>query len=36
MMRAAMAMDSASVAPPALEAGTSELVISVSGAIQLD
>jgi len=36
VMRAAMAMESASVAPPALEAGTSELVISVSGSIQLE
>jgi len=36
MMRATMAMDSAAVAPPALEAGTSELVTSVSGSIQLE
>jgi predicted secreted protein len=36
MMRAAMAMDSSSVASPALEAGTSEILINVSGAIQLD
>jgi predicted secreted protein len=36
MMRAAMAMDSASVAPPALEAGTSEIVINASGSIQLE
>jgi predicted secreted protein len=36
MMRATMAMDSASVAPPALEAGTSELVVNVSGSIQLE
>ena len=36
MMRATMAMDSAAVAPPALEAGTSEIVINVSGAIQLE
>jgi len=34
MLRAAM--DSANVAPPALEAGTSELVSSVSGSIQLE
>jgi predicted secreted protein len=36
IMRAAMAMESARVAPPSLEAGTSELVISVSGSIQLE
>jgi len=36
MLRATMAMESANVAPPALEAGTSELVVSVSGSIQLD
>lgn len=36
MMRATMAMESAQAAPPALEAGTSELVSSVSGSIQLE
>jgi predicted secreted protein len=35
-MRAAMAMESAQAAPPALEAGTSELVSNVSGSIQLE
>jgi len=36
MLRAAMAMESANVAPPALEAGTSELVASVTGSIELE
>jgi len=36
MLRATMAMDSANPAPPALEAGTSELVTNVSGSIQLE
>jgi len=36
MLRATMAMESAGAAPPALEAGTSELVSSVSGSIQLE
>jgi predicted secreted protein len=35
MMRAAMAMESAAVAPPALEAGTSEISVSVNGSIEL-
>ena len=35
MMRTAMAMESADVAPPALEAGTSEIVIGVNGSIEL-
>jgi predicted secreted protein len=35
-MRATMAMESAQAAPPALEAGTSELVSNVSGSIQLE
>ncbi len=35
MMRAAMEMDSARMAPPALEAGTSEIVTGVSGSIEL-
>ena len=36
MMRATMAMDSAAVSPPALEAGTSELLVGASGTIQLE
>jgi predicted secreted protein len=36
MLRATMAMESSNVAPPALEAGTSELVTNVSGSIQLE
>jgi predicted secreted protein len=35
MLRTAMAMESADVAPPALEAGTSEIVIGVNGSIEL-
>ena len=35
MMRAAMAMESAAVAPPALEAGTSVISVSVNGSIEL-
>ncbi len=35
MLRTAMAMGSADVAPPALEAGTSEIVIGVNGSIEL-
>jgi predicted secreted protein len=36
MLRAAMATESAEMAPPALEAGTSELVGSVTGSIELE
>jgi predicted secreted protein len=36
MLRAMREMDAASVAPPALEAGTSELFVGVNGTIQLD
>ncbi len=35
MMRASMAMDSEKVSPPAFEGGTSELVTSVNGSIEL-
>jgi predicted secreted protein len=35
LMRAAMEMDAARVAPPALEPGTSELAVNVSGTIEL-